>query len=53
MSVDAKKGLIDIKSEATNAYDHLKKVVTSLALSQEGIQSFEKHSFALRGPHKD
>lgn len=37
MSFDAKKGLLDIKTSTTNAYEHLKKVVTNLALSQEGI----------------
>jgi len=41
MSIDTKKHLSDIKSESTNAYDHIKKVILSLALDQKGVQAFE------------
>lgn len=37
---DIKKNLSDIKIETTNAYEHLKNLVTNLALDQQGLESF-------------
>ncbi len=30
-----------MKSGTTNAYEHIKKLITNLALDQQGTQSFE------------
>lgn len=50
MSTDIKKSLISIGSNDKNAYEHLKTVVTNLALDQQGLDSFEEYSFAARMP---
>lgn len=34
---EIKKNLSDIKLETTNAYEHLKNLITSLALDHQGV----------------